>query len=119
MKKIFMTIAILSISNVSLASLGRKVGKIEYYRNTVGTSAQVAIPAVSVDVRDTVGWRICVDPSVTGYLAVSTGADPDVDGVRIGGGSCFECDDCGGAALQTTNVKADAAATGYSIVKFK
>lgn len=111
----------LSVSYASSAdaSLGRRVGKIEYHHASAGTSTAAAINSVDVP-RDIVGWRVCHDPeSSANYIALSEGADPETDGLRIGAGACFECDDCGSQALKNLNVKASAAATGYSIIKFQ
>ena len=105
--------------STAYATLGRRVGKIEYHHASVGTTAAAAINAIDVS-KDIVGWRVCHDGGSTAdYLALSEGADPDVDGVRIAKGSCFECDDCGAQALRNLNVKASAAATGYSVIKFQ
>lgn len=117
MIKIVLFLAMFSSS--AYASLGRRVGKIEYHHASAGTATSAAINAIDVP-RDIVGWRICHDiDSTAAYLALSESADPDVDGMRIGAGDCFECDDCGAQALKNLNVKAPAAATGYSVIKFK
>jgi hypothetical protein len=108
------------LSQIAFSQIGKRVGKVEYYHATVGTAAQDTLPAINVDARNVKGWRICHDSdSTANYLAISIGADPAADGVRIGAGLCFDCDDCGGVALKDSNVKADAAATGYSVIQFK
>lgn len=116
----YILIIVTLYSQIALGQIGRRVGKVEYYHNTVGTTAQDAIPPANVDARNIKGWRICHDSgSAADYIAVSTGADPATDGVRIAAGLCFDCDDCGGVSLQDSNVKASAAATGYSVIKFQ
>ena len=96
-----------------------RIGTVLYSHSTVGTSAQDAIASGSVD-RLTFGWDICHDGgSASAYLAVSTGVDPDTDGVRVATGECYVCPNCGGKALRNTNVKGSAAATGYSVVQRK
>lgn len=106
-------------SSSAYATLGRRVGKIEYHHASAGLATSAAINAIDVP-RSLVGWRVCLDAgSAADYLAISEGADPEVDGMRIAAGSCYECDDCGAQALKNLNVKASAAATGYSVIKFK
>ncbi len=118
MKFFIVIIAFLS-SLTSFAQIGRRIGNVSYYHSTVGTTAQDALPAVNID-RNVKGWRICHDSdSTANYLAISTGADPATDGVRVAAGFCFDCDDCGSTALTDANVKADAAATGYSVIQLK
>ena len=115
----FLIAYFLFTSNFLLADSGRRIGKISYYHSTVGTTAQDAIPAGNVDSKIR-GWRICHDSdSTANYLAMSIGADPAVDGLRKGPDLCYECDECGAQALIDLNVKADAAATGYSVLQFK
>lgn len=118
MIKIILFLAMFSSS--AHATLGRRVGKIEYHHGTAGLATSAAINAINVP-RDVVGWRVCLDAAAApaDYLALSEGADPEIDGLRIAAGSCYECDDCGAQALKNLNVKASAAATGYSVIKFK
>lgn len=117
--KFFIVIIVSLMSSIALGQIGRRIGAITYYHSTVGTTAQDALPAVNID-RNIKGWRICHDSdSTANYLAISTGADPATDGVRIAAGLCFDCDECGSTALTDANVKADAAATGYSVLQLK
>jgi hypothetical protein len=107
------------LSNVSYAQNGRRIGDVKYHHATAAAAAQDAISSASVLV-DLRGWRICHDGgSANAYLAVSDGADPATDGVRLAAGQCYECDDCGSAALIEANVKGSAAATGYSVLQLK
>jgi hypothetical protein len=121
MKRFSLLVLLLALLEPSyaLASLGRRIGRIIYAHSTVGTTAQDALPAVQVD-RSLVGWRVCHDAGSTAtYLAMSTGADPATDGLRIAAGQCYQCDECGAQALIDLNVKADAASTGYSVLQLK
>lgn len=103
----------------AFGQIGRKLIKVDYNHSTVGTTAQDAILATSVD-KKVKGWAICHDAgSAANYLSISDTADPDVDGVRIAAGDCFDCLECSGQTLIDANVKASAAATGYSVVQFK
>jgi len=116
--KYFIVIIFSLFSLQSFAQIGRSIGDVTYYHSTVGTTAQDAIPAVNI--QRVKGWRICHDSdSTANYLAISAGVDPATDGVRIGAGACFICDECGSKVLENANVKADAAATGYSVLQLK
>lgn len=107
------------VSSVVLGANPRRISKVSYFHSTVGTTAQDAIPAGNVITR-LQGWRICHDAgSTAGYLAVSNGADPATDGIRIAPDSCYLCDDCGSRGLLDANVKADAASTGYSVLQLQ
>lgn len=117
--KFFIVIIFSLIASLAHGQIGRRIGNVQYFHSTVGTTAQDALPPANVD-RNIKGWRICHDSdSTANYLAISTGADPATDGVRISAGLCFDCDDCGSTALIDANVKADAAATGYSVLQLK
>jgi hypothetical protein len=119
MKYLIIFYILFSMSDISLANNNRRVSSVSYHHATVGTTAQDAVSPSSVDTR-IVGWRLCHDPeSTANYLSASVGADPAVDGIRITPGQCFECNDCGRKGLIDLNVKADAAATGYSVIQFK
>lgn len=112
-------ILIFSTGNVGFAHPVKKAKSIEYYHSSVGKNPKRAIPNTMVDIRKVRAWRICLDAgSSAKYLALSSGSDPDTDGVRIGAGDCFDCSNCGGVALQLTNVKAETPETGYSVIKF-
>lgn len=112
---LFSTLLFLGSAN---GQTGRRIGSVDYFHSSVGTTAQDAIPAGNVE-RNVKGWRICHDAgSTANYLAISTGADPATDGIYIAANTCYECDECGGTALKDVNVKADAAATGYSVIQF-
>ena len=119
MKHLIIFYLLITTTDILLAHSNRRVGLIKYHHATVGTSAQDAILASSVNSR-IVGWRLCHDAdSTANYLAASVGADPALDGIRLGAGQCFECDDCGSQGLIDLNVKADAASTGYSVIQFQ
>ena len=106
-------------SSIAIGASERRISSIKYYHSTVGVAAQDAITAIEVDTR-LKGWRICHDAASTaGYLAISTNADPATDGLRIAPSQCYQCDDCGSKGLLEANVKADAAATGYSVLQFQ
>lgn len=104
----------------TLHANNRKLDTITYAHSTVGTTAQdAALTPSSVDSKIR-GWRICHDGgSASAYLAISNGADPDTDGLRIAAGACYLCDECGSKGLIEANVKASAASTGYSVLQFK
>ena len=111
-------IASVSFSQVALAQTGRvKISNVAYSHATVGTTAQDAIVAASVE-RNLKGWSVCHDAgSASTYLAISVGADPDVDGTRLAAGQCFVCAGCSNKTLVDLNVKGQAAATGYSLTQ--
>lgn len=101
------------------AQIGRRISNVNYSHSIVGTVAQDAIAPASV-ISNVTGWKICHDAgSANDYVAVSTGADPDTDGVRIAAGFCYNCRECNSTTLIDANVKGSAAATGYSVIQFK
>jgi hypothetical protein len=117
MKTLFLLIAM--IFSLSLFAEGRKANSVTYYHAEAGVGVTDAITATSVD-KDTWGWMICEDAEATAtFLAISSGADPALDGIRIGPGKCFYCENCGSKSLIDANVKAQAASTGYSVIQFK
>lgn len=106
-------------STIAIGQIGRRIGVVAYHHATVGTTAQAAIASASVS-RDTKGWRICHDGgSANAYLAISTGSDPDTDGVRVAANTCFVCDECGSTALINARVKGSASSTGYSVLQLQ
>ena len=114
----FFALTVLLSSSIVFANGQRRISSVAYAHDLVGVAAQVALATVSIDV-GLRGWRVCHDAASAGtWLAVSQGADPAIDGVRVAPGQCFECDDCGSKGLIGLNVKADAAATGYSVLQF-
>lgn len=115
----FVLIILATSSSLALAQIGRRISSVSYSHSSVGTTAQDAISSASVDLK-LKGWRICHDAgSSSDYLAISVGADPAADGLRIAAGQCYQCDECGATALIDANVKASAASTGYSVLQLK
>ena len=107
------------ISSFANGQIGRRISKVTYSHSSVGTTAQVVIAPASV-VSNVTGWKICHDAgSSNDYIAVSSGVDPGVDGVRIGIGFCYNCNECNSTTLIDANVKGSAAATGYSVIQYK
>lgn len=116
--KVFLAFVLL-LPSLLLAQNNYSPRSVEYHHGTVGTTAADAITASSVN-RYVRGWRICHDSESTAtYLAISSGADPLTDGIRIGAGECFECTNCSQKTLIDANVKAQAASTGYSVIMFR
>ena len=116
---VFTLLCVFFSSTYALGANPRRIAKIAYFHSTVGTTAQDAIPVGNVITRIQ-GWRICHDSdSTAGFLAISNGADPATDGIRIAADSCYLCDDCGSQGLIDANVKADAASTGYSVLQLQ
>lgn len=86
---------------------------------TQGVSGSLAL-AASALLPSALGWRICnaaINSST--WLAVGKTTDPEVDGVRLGPGKCFDCPACTKAALGAVKLSAQAAADAYSVVQFK
>lgn len=97
----------------------QKIIQVQYSHSTVGTTAQDAILAASVE-KEVKAWKICHDAgSASVYLAVSDGVDPDTDGARLEAGQCFDCMSCSFATLRDANVKGSAAGTGYSVIQYR
>lgn len=116
MKTIILFILFLG-SQIAFSQIGRQLGSVDYQHSTVGTTAQDATGTVVDRLK---GWEICHDAgSASAYLAISDGADPDTDGVRIAPGDCFKCLECSEKTLKDANVKGSAAATGYAVIQFK
>lgn len=100
-------------------AVGKRVGHIDYAHSTVGTSAALAIAAASVG-GNSVKFMVCNDAVNTStFLEVSSGADPATDGIRLGLGQCFVCENCSNALLKALNVKAQAASNGYSVIQYR
>lgn len=95
-----------------------RVGTVLYAHSTVGTSAADAIAPTAVG-PNILAWQICADGANASYVAISTGVDPDTDGVRVKAGECFECPNCTATTLKNANVKGGAAAQGYSVLQYK
>lgn len=109
----------LSTSASAQFAVGKRVGKMSYSHGSVGTSAAAAISSGSV-VGNSVRWLICND-AVNGsstYLAVSSNANPAVDGIRLGLGQCLECQNCSTALLKAINVLGQGASNGYSVTQY-
>lgn len=88
---------------------------------TQGVSGAVAIPAADV-LAGGLGWRICNDTvNSSTWLAVGVGTtpDPELDGVRLGKGKCYDCLNCTPQSLKNVRVSAQAAANDYSVTQFK
>lgn len=119
MRHLLLAFLFAMVSTASYGQLGRRIDTVTYYHSTVGGTAADAIPAMNL-VSGLKGWRICHDAgSSSDWLAISVGADPATDGIRIAAGACYVCDECGFAALKNANVKASAASTGYSVLQLK
>jgi hypothetical protein len=95
-----------------------RIGSTTAYRTTVGTTTALAIPSASV-LPGLSGWRLCADSANTNYLAIGKASDVDTDGVRLGAGQCFACDNCSPSTLKLSKVKGGAASQGYGVVQFK
>lgn len=110
-----------SFSTTSMAQVffaNTRVGTVVYKHTTVGVVAADAIAAADVSA-NLLAWKLCADGANTSYIAVSTGVDPDVDGVRVAAGECYECPNCTATTLKNANVKSGAAAQGYSTLQYK
>jgi hypothetical protein len=96
-----------------------QVSKLEYDHSTVGTTAGKLIADADVK-SNLLGFHVCMDAEATAtYLAVGEDTDPLTDGVRLGPGLCFVCNNCRAATLKKLRVKAQAASTGFSVIQFR
>lgn len=117
MRYLLYFVSILLFASSAQAQIAKRTGKMFYSRSTVGTTAQDVIAAANVQ-KKTYGWLVCHDPGSTAtYVDVSENADPATDGLRLGPGQCFDCDDCGEGVLRRLRIKAQAAGAGYSVVQ--
>ena len=94
-----------------------RVGGLEFYHDTIGTTASGAIPSISV--KSLFSYKVCADSGNASYVAVSKDLDPDTDGVRLQAGQCFECVGCTASLLRDLKVKGGAASQGYSVVQYR
>lgn len=119
---IILFVSLLFVSEIGLSQVffaNTRVGKMDYAHSTVGTTAQEAIAAASVG-GNLLTWAICHDAeSSSTYLAISDGADPATDGVRVAPGECHMCPNCNPQTLKDINVKGQAAGTGYSVTQWR
>ena len=96
-----------------------RVSKMSSYHTTVGTTTALAIPAASVG-GNVLSWKVCNDAVNTStYLLVGFAADAATDGAMIGPGVCYVCENCASSLLKALNVKAQAAANGYSVIQYR
>lgn len=107
-----------SVCHAQVFFANTRVGTVLYAHATVGTTAADAISSSAVGT-NILAWKVCADSANGNYLALSTGADPDTDGVRLLAGECFECPNCTPKTLRDLNVKGGAASQGYSVVQYK
>lgn len=116
MRYILTLLCFVFVSDLALAQLATRTGKLEYVRGTVGATAADAVTDNLV-AKTVYGWSICHDPeSAADWLAFSENADPATDGRKLGAGQCFDCVACGGGPLRRMQVKASAAGVGYSVI---
>lgn len=96
-----------------------RIGSVVQTHTTAGTTASLAIPSTSVS-PNLLAWKLCNDAVNTStYLFVGKAADPATDGTQLAPGACYVCPNCVATTLKTINVKAQAAANGYSITQYK
>jgi hypothetical protein len=111
-----MMLAFLVAQSATAQSTPVRISGVEYYHDTIGTTASGAIPSISV--KALFSFKVCADAGNASYVAVSKALDPDTDGVRLQAGQCFECLGCVGSTLKALKVKGGAASQGYSVLQY-
>lgn len=102
-------------TNISAGTSGFTVGT-----SVAGVSGVVAISPSNAK-GDVVLWKICNDAVNTSthlFVGKST-TDPDSDGIMLGKGKCFVCENCATALLKEFYVSAQAASNGYSVTQYQ
>lgn len=102
----------------TLSSLSVRNDTLLQYHTTVGTSAQIALPLVNVG-NQLHGWRFCADAGNTNVVYLGQLTDPATDGMVIGAGICFLCENCMNTTLKSMRTKGGAASQGYSVTQFR
>jgi hypothetical protein len=119
-KSLVLVVACLFASlTASAQSVPYRVGSVVQTHATVGTTTADAISAASVS-SVLISFKICNDAENTStHLLVGTTADAATNGVMLGKGQCYECENCKPSILKAMKVKAQAASNGYSVIQYK
>lgn len=124
MRKILISLLLVMMPCVAFAGwfssdADSRISSVSTYHATVGTTTAAAIASASVT-GNVYGFLVCNDPVNTStYLAVGQAADVSTDGVRLGKGKCYVCENCKPAVLKLLKVEGQAASNGYSVIQFK
>jgi hypothetical protein len=123
MGKVLFAIALLLVASFAQAdffSSSSRVGTVVSYHAMVDTTTALAIPSVSV-VGDLYSFQVCNDPvnASSTYLQLGLATDVTTDGIRLGLGQCFVCDNCKPSILKLLKVEGQGATNGYSVLQYK
>ena len=119
----FLKLFVLSLLFTTLANaqnfFPQRLGQVTMYRTTVGTTTAAAIPPASIG-GNVYAFKICNDAENTStHLLVGEAVDVSTDGVMLGKGQCFECNNCKKSMLEALKVEGQAAANGYSVIQYR
>ncbi len=124
MRKFLFSLMLLLMANVAFAGWfseeNNRISSVVTSHDAVGTTTDVAIASASVT-GNIYGFEICNDPvnASSTYLSVGLAADVTTDGVRLGLGKCYICENCKSSILKLLKVEGQGASNGYSVIQFK